>query len=134
MEIKPGRVPTGECNCRKDPSQGYVCIHAMALAYHVMESQDVKEEALSSPKDTELKLKSFVLSDDAETLFQIPSSTEFVASGPKDAIAVKVVAIAGDEAVTPQKLSGAFGDGKLYGVTALLKVGAEEKTKVSSTG
>ena len=83
VEIKPGRVPTSECNCRKGQS-GYVCIHAMALAYHVMESQDVKEEALSSPKDAELKLKSFVLSDDAETLFfQIPSSTKFVASGPK---------------------------------------------------
>ena len=81
----------------------------MALAYHVMESQDVKEEALSSPKDAELKLKSFVLSDDAETLFfrfLLPPNLSQVAQ--KDAIAVKVVAIAGDEAVTPQKLSGAF--------------------------
>ena len=120
VEIKPGRVPTSECNCRKGQS-GYVCIHAMALAYHVMESQDVKEEALSSPKDAELKLKSFVLSDDAETLFfrfLLPPNLSQVAQ--KDAIAVKVVAIAGDEAVTPQKLSGAFRMENSHAIVAAL--------------
>ena len=41
-------------------------------------------------------------------------------SGSKGAIAVKVVAIAGDEAVTPQKLSGAFRMENSHAIVAAL--------------
>ncbi len=108
VEIQPGRVPVSECNCRKGQA-GYVCIHAVTLACHVMEAQEASGEPPPPSEEPGLKLKSFELSDDAGPVrlkFLLPPNLPQTA--PRDAIAVKVLAIRGDEAVPPEKLSGAF--------------------------
>ena len=108
----PGRVPTSECNCRKGQS-GYVCVHAMTLACHVMEEQQREAQPAepSPPVEAEpaLALKSFELADDGEPLhlrFLLPPNLAQVA--PRDAIAVKVQAFRGGEPGLPEKLVGRF--------------------------
>lgn len=106
VEIQPGRVPTSECNCRKGQS-GFTCIHAVTLACHVMDVQAEEEEAPSAPEESELKLKTFQLSDDATLLylrFLLPPNLEQASA--RDAIAVKVEAVREGGAGPPEKLSG----------------------------
>ena len=57
IEINPGRVPTSECNCRKGQA-GYVCVHVMTLACHVME-EGQREAEPPKPSEAEHETSSF---------------------------------------------------------------------------
>ena len=103
-------VPTIECNCRKG-QYGMACVHAVTLAYHVMEMNQAKEveEEESPAAQPALELKSFQLSPDGKPLFLrflLPPNLAQVA--PRDAIAVRVEAYQGKESGPPEKFKGTY--------------------------
>lgn len=116
IDLRKPNVPSSECNCRKGQS-GYACVHAVTLAYFVMEAQQGKspggEEGEDSPEkeapQPALALKSFKVSPDAHPLyfrFLLPPNLATVA--PRDAISVRVEGVQNGQAGTPAIFQGTY--------------------------